>query len=218
MTDRGMATVSSIPKTEGAFGGFETPGSERMAHDRANLKEQPAERAAVLLPLQEGRWRFRTHAKLERKTFAVKLRLPQAMPESPKYDMYYRSYLGWINRMVKSGQIDKTELKNQSEKLLKADLEVRDRIGKFRIVFSRIRGRRECMWETDDKVLADYMRMRINRGDLPEIYEETRPLTLQLDGRDVRVEGMSDADRRVIADFLAKHGAVVKPDVEEDDD
>lgn len=210
----GTTTLEQLRPHEGGQAGFETPSSQGIKADRIGLKE-PELKAAVLAPLADGHYRFRTLPRLERKSFAIKLRLPQAMPESDNYESMYRLYRRWLDRQIAQKKIDKSELRNQTEKLIEADLAVRDAIGKYRIVFTRVRNAREAAFVTDSRVVADYIRMRMRRGDFPEIYEETRPLELRLNGKQIRVQGASEADQRAIADFLAEHSRFIDPDIED---
>lgn len=178
---------------------FNTPASAALRQQRGRGVE--AERLPLVMPaVQPGRVRFRS--KDGRRHVLISLLIPHYHEDSPDFDQAYKAYRRWTKRQIDKGLLSKDELFGQ-KLLIKRELDIIDKIGGYMIRFRPIAGRHECVYETSDPDIADYIRWRIARGDYPDIYEETRDFELVVNGKTIKLRPSSMADQAILANYFA---------------
>lgn len=168
----------------------------------ASQYEGPDEpKQPVALPLVgEQEWRFRT--KPGRASTSMSLRLPIETDDVDENVLRKNKYKRWLDRQIKQGKIDEKE--RGKDGLLKSDKAVFDLLGEYHIKFTgvRVNGRRamEAQYTTTEKVVADYIRGRLEKGEFAnEIYEEVRPVTMSINGQVGRFLPADEATRLAMA-------------------
>ncbi len=137
-----------------------------------------------------------------------------ALRHDPRYRWYVHparknKYKQRLDRWERQGKITKTD--RGKDGLLKADAAVYEAVGAYVLNFQPVRdgkGKRfkQAEFTTDDKVVADYIRARINRGDFPEIVEDVRPVMVEVNGQQIEMMPVSETGRRAVATAAAAAG------------
>jgi hypothetical protein len=178
---------------------FATPVSAALAQQRGKFKDEAAPPLSMPAPGQ-GRVRFRS--KVGRRQVIIPLFRPHVHRDNPEWDTYYKGYRRWLMREEKRGRITK-EMYEPKDKLLHMEIAVMEVIGKYFLRMVPVAGRQECVLETSEPAIADYMRWRISRGDFPYVYEETRNFELVVNGQVIQLKPNSLADQAVLANYFA---------------
>jgi hypothetical protein len=169
----------------------------QAAASEPDVPKQPV----VLKPIGEHQWRFRTMP--GRGSCSVRLDIPVELDDVDDYLKRKNKYKRWLDRQIKQGRIAKEEVGKDG--FLKADKAVFDLLGEYTLFFTPVRapgGRRamEAEYVTKDKLIADYLRGRLNRGDFAgEIYEDVRPMTVEINGQHIQVMPADDNARQAMA-------------------
>jgi hypothetical protein len=166
-------------------------------------------RPIQLVPIPSGAWRFVTKDELAGAT--VTLRLPHLTDDVDDNVRRKNIYKRWLDRMIKQteegrrsvGLIHRTDVGKDG--MLKADKAVFDLTGEYSLSFKPARdkdGRRRKIAEfiTRDKVIADYIRLRLSRGEFAgEIFEDVRPMEVEINGQVISVMPADDNARQAMA-------------------
>lgn len=162
---------------------------------------------AVMSALPVGTWRFVTIPGIG--GTAIRLDLPAETDDRDESVRRKNKYKQRLDRWERQGKIGKAD--RGKDGLLKADLAAYEALGTYVINFQPLRdgtGKRfkQAEFATDDKVVADYIRGRINRGDFPEIVEDVRPVMVEVNGQKIEMMPVSETGRRAVATAAAAAG------------
>jgi hypothetical protein len=162
-----------------------------------------------LAPIAHGEWRFVTVD--GRAGATVTLNLPHLNDDIDDNVKRKNIHKRWVDRKIKQtkegrltvGMIYPTDVGKDG--MLKADKAVFDLLGEYHLVFTPARdldGRRRKIAEfvTRDKVVADYIRLRLSRGEFAgEFFEDVRPMTVEVNGQFIQVMPADDTARQAMA-------------------
>jgi hypothetical protein len=151
---------------------------------------------AVLPLLKPGVYRFRT--KPDHKMTSIKLRVYRELDDEKKNDDGKKRFERWAARLFGGNDIRK------GLKALEMDRRVHERTGEYYIQFTphKDRDKREGFYETEDALVASYIRSRIH--EWPHIYEEIAPMQVLLaDGSTATVVPADDESRAKMAAVAA---------------
>ena len=180
---------------------------ELQRQQQAELEPDEPEAWATLTPLPVGSWRFVTVPGIG--GTSIRLDLPVETDDRDESVNRKNKYKRWLDRQIRSGRIEKSDVGKDG--LLKADSAVFELLGSYTLVFRPVRDatgkrRKQAEYVTTEKVVADYIRARLNRGDFPEIVEDVRPVQVEIDGELVEMMPVTDAGRRRVAMAAAAAG------------
>lgn len=203
--DLGTDHLSSNPNIAPRPGQPFTALAEQLAAQAAADGPEQAKAPAVLPLVAETEWRFRTYP--GRPSASVALRIPIESDDVDDNVKRKNKYKRWLDRQITQGKIDRSEVGKDG--LLKADKAVFDLTGEYHIHFRGVRvgGKRamEAQFTTDKKVIADYLRSRLMKGEFAgEIYEDVRPMTVEIDGQRIQVVPADDTARKAMAAAAAR--------------
>lgn len=184
-----------------------TPISRMMDEERAELRadfinEARTPQPTPLTPLAPGMFRFRTRATALKKRFEIALLIPHVGKDAPGYDDAMERYRRWAQRQMDQKKIPKEEFVGR-DKLLRRDVEVFKHLHDYRMRFSPIRKTRECVYTTDNPVVADYIRWRMSLGHVPQVVEDVRPLLITINGVQYPAQITDEAGQRELAKLVA---------------
>jgi hypothetical protein len=181
-----------------------TEMTDLLAAQAASAEPELLKVPVALKALGAHEWRFRTTP--GRNGASIRLDIPVESDDTDDNLKRKNKYKRWLDRQVKQGRIDKKEVVNKDGFYgLKADKDVYDLTGEYVLIFTPVRqpgGRRamEAQYVTHEKVIADYIRGRLNRGDFAgEIYEEVRPVAVEINGQTVYMMPADDNARQAMA-------------------
>ena len=162
---------------------------------------------AVMTALPVGTWRFVTIPGIG--GTSIRLDLPVETDDRDESVRRKNKYKQRLDRWERQGKIAKTD--RGKDGLLKADQAVFEALGTYNLNFQPVRdgkGKRfkQAEFTTDDPVVADYIRARINRGDFPEIVEDVRPVMVEMNGELVEMMPVTEAGKRRVAMAAAAAG------------
>ena len=168
--------------------------------------DQP-EQWAALAPIPAGTWRFVTVPGIG--NTSIRLDIPVETDDRDQSVIRKNKYKQWLDRQMRQGRIDKSEVGKDG--MLRADKAVYDLVGDYTLNFSPVRDRtgvrrKQAEYVTSEKVVADYIRGRLNRGDFPEITEDIRPMQVMVDGELVEMMPVTEAGKRRVAMAAAAAG------------
>ena len=182
-----------------------------LQRDQINAAEpDEPEPWAVMTPIAPGSYRFVTSPGIG--GTAIRLQIPVETDDRDESVLRKNKYKQWLERQVKQGRIDKSEVVNAKDFYgLKADKAVFDIIGEYSINFTPLRDRggrrrKQAEYVTNEKVVAAYIRGRLNRGDFPEITEDIRPVVVEIDGVPTEMMPVTEAGKRRVAMAAAAAG------------
>ena len=166
---------------------------------------------AVLAPIPAGSWRFVTLPGWASTT--ISLDIPVESDDRDLSIERKNKYKRWLERQIRNGRIAQSEVGKVKDgvAVLEADKAVYDLLGEYHINFLPVRDasgkrRKQAEYVTSEKVVADYIRGRLNRGDFPEIVEDIRPVMVEIDGELTEMMPVSEAGRRRVAMAAAAAG------------
>lgn len=196
----GLDHLSNDPKVAPRPGQPFTEMFDLVREQQAAAEPDESEPWAVMSALPVGTWRFVTIPGIG--GTSIRLDLPVETDDRDLSVNRKNKYKRWLDRQVRSGRIDKSEVGKDGS--LKADQAVYDILGTYSISFQPVRdgtGKRfkQAEFSTDEKVVADYIRARINRGDFPEIVEDVRPVVVEIDGQKIEMMPVNETGRRAVA-------------------
>lgn len=197
----GTDHLSTNPEIAPRAGQPFTEMSDLLAAQAAAAPPEVAKQPVALKPVGDYEWRFRTTP--GRNSTAVRLSIPVETDDADENVKRKNKYKRWLDRQIKQGRIDKSEVGKDG--LLKADKAVFDLTGEYSLIFKPVRqadGRRamEAQLVTKEKLIADYMRGRLTRGDFAgEIYEDVRPVAVEINGQTVYMMPADDTARQAMA-------------------
>jgi hypothetical protein len=178
-----------------------TDMSDLLAAQAGSAEPEQLKTPVALKALADHEWRFRTKPGLNGAT--IRLDIPVESDDTDDNLKRKNKYKRWLDRQVNQKRIDRSEVGKDG--LLKADKAVFDLLGEYNLIFTGVRlpgGRRamEAQYVTKEKVIADYIRGRLNRGDFAgEIYEEVRPVAVEINGQTVYMMPADDNARQAMA-------------------
>jgi len=200
----GLDHLSKDPKVAPRPGQPFTEMYDLLREQQAEAEPDQPEPWAVMAALPAGTWRFVTVPGIG--GTSIRLDLPVETDDRDLSVNRKNIYKRWLERQIRQGRIEKSEIGKDG--LLKADLAVYEAVGTYNLNFVPVRdgkGKRfkQAEFTTDDKVVADYIRARINRGDFPEIVEDVRPVMVEIDGQQIEMMPVSETGRRAVATAAA---------------
>jgi hypothetical protein len=203
--DLGTDHLSTDPSIAPRPGQPFTALAEQLAAQAAADGPEPVISPAALPLVAETDWRFRTYP--GRASATIALRIPVESDDIDDNVKRKNKYKRWLDRQVTQGKIDRSEIGKDG--LLKADKAVFDLTGEYHIHFRPVRvgGKRamEAQYTTDQKVIADYIRSRLMRGEFAgEIYEDVRPMTVEVGGQRIQVMPADETARKAMAAAAAR--------------
>ena len=171
---------------------------------QAALEPDEPEPWAVMTSLPVGTWRFVTIPGIG--GTSIRLDLPVETDDRDESVLRKNKYKQRLDRWERQGRIAKTD--RGKDGLLKADAAVYEALGTYNLNFQAVRdgkGKRfkQAEFTTDDPVVADYIRARINRGDFPEIVEDVRPVVVEVNGQQIEMMPVNETGRRAVATAAA---------------
>jgi hypothetical protein len=178
-----------------------TEMTDLLAAQAASAEPELLKVPVALKALGAHEWRFRTTP--GRNGASIRLDIPVESDDTDDNLKRKNKYKRWLDRQVNQGRIRKDEIGKDG--LLRADKAVFDLLGEYTLIFTPVRqpgGRRamEAQYVTHEKVIADYIRGRLNRGDFAgEIYEEVRPVAVEINGQTVYMMPADDTARQAMA-------------------
>jgi len=186
------------------------PYTEMFDLQRAQINAaEPDEPEAwpVLAPIAAGTWRFVTTPGIG--STSIRLDIPVETDDRDESVLRKNKYKQWLDRQVRQGRIDRKEVGKDG--FLIADKAAFEIVGEYTLNFTPVRDktgrrRKQAEYVTDKKVVADYIRGRLNRGDFPEITEDIRPVTVEIDGELVEMLPVTEAGKRRVAMAAAAAG------------
>ena len=197
-----------LPPGEGDFQGFASPFSQMMAEEREMARPEPVARARQLNALPKGKYRFRTKPEAGRKRFEIPLLIPHIGKEDAAYEQAHERYRRWAQRQKRKNEQDPQQGIPGSEfqtanMILKRDKAVFEELHEYKIKFSPIRRSRECVYVTDNPIIADYIRWRCSLGHFPYVVEDVRPLMVKIGDQEFPVGMLNDEGQRALAKLVA---------------
>lgn len=173
---------------------------DRLAAQAA-ADEPEVPKTPVALPyVDDHEWRFRTYPGLG--SAAIKLNIPVESDDMDDYLLRKNKNKRWLDRKIKQGRYDRTDVGKDG--FLKADKAVFDLLGEYHLNFKPVTkdGKRqmEAQYVTREKVVADYIRGRLANGEFAgEIYEDVRPIEVEVNGQRIRVVPADESARVAMA-------------------
>ena len=183
------------------------PGQAFTALSEMQMAQAAAEEPEVpkapvpLPPVGKHAWRFRTA--VGNSSFQIRLDIPVDSDDRDENVKRINRVKGWTQRQVDKGRFRRDEVGKDG--LLKADQAVHKITGEYTLVFTPVKnkeGRRamEAEYVTSNKVIADYIRNRLNRGDFPGVvYEEVQPVMVEINGKQVLMSPFDETARLAMA-------------------
>ena len=174
---------------------------ERMEASKEQMEEQRLQVVAEGLdqprPLAQlgvpasGVFRFRATV---RKTW-IELRMPQEYGDTDKNVRARKAWENWAKLDPKQGGLG-SDWKNA----VKIDQKIHDKYGIRRLEFTELPGRFECFYETDDPLIATYIRQRMTEPGLYYIFEESKSMMATLpDGTEIEVMPVTREGQMAVA-------------------
>lgn len=163
-----QSIVEEFPQTSSGVASQLKDSLDLMRKQQESLSREQAEGAAPAELYSTAKYVFRTKpvARIARLVHTVDVQ-PEDLEDARSAHLIRR----WNKRHPHKTERDMIE-------------HVYEAVGRT-IVFSRIRGRRECYFETNDPVVAKYLRGFIERGvgDFKNVYEERGTLRIKVGDR-----------------------------------
>lgn len=203
----GFDHLSKDPKIAPRSGQPYTEMYDLLAEQQAAAEPDKSEPWAVMTALPVGTWRFVTVPGIG--GTAIRLDLPAETDDRDESVRRKNKYKQRLDRWERQGKIAKGD--RGKDGLLTADQAVYLALGTYVLNFQPVRdgkGKRfkQAEFTTTDKVVADYIRARINRGDFPEIVEDVRPVMVEVNGQQIEMMPVSETGRRAVATAAAAAG------------
>lgn len=189
-------------RDDGQRANFISPIALMMDEDHGNLRPEASPRARQLGVLPKGKYRFRTKPEAMRKRFEIALLIPHVGKEDPLYEEANKRYRRWADRQIRQKRIPADEFV-KSTLMLKRDQAVFLELHDYRIRFQPIRRSRECVYTTDNPIVADYIRWRIELGHFDFVVEDLRPLMVRIGDQEFPASILDDAGQRALAQLVA---------------
>jgi hypothetical protein len=200
---------------EGGRESFASPYAQMMDEQRAELRPEGMPRARDLGILPKGKFRFRTKPEAGRKRFEIPLLIPHVGKDDALYDDAMQRYRRWAERQKRQNDSDPQHIRGipaeefvKSTMMLKRDQAVFQEIHDYKIKFHPVRRSRECVYTTDNAVVADYIRWRISLGHFPYVVEDVRPLMIRIGDQEFPAKFLDDDGQRALAKLMASGAEV----------
>jgi len=160
----------------------------------ARAAETPAEKPmqpAVLKYVTPDRFRFRTTP--GHRNTAIVLRVPEVTFDLDKNVRLKQNFERWAKRTFGKDFL----------KILKVDGEIAEILGTPIIKFRPLPGKQEATYETGSPEVAAYIRMRIKEPDHSMIYEDVKPMAVDINGETIYVVPADPTSRARMAAHAA---------------
>lgn len=170
---------------------------QQAAEEEPVMPSQPVK----LDPIGAGRWRFRTTPPIG--SFQIRLDIPVESEDRDENIRRTNRMKQWTQRQVDQGRFARSEVGKDG--ILKADRAVFAVTGRYTLAFTPVRTKSnlramESEFVTDQKVIADYIRGRLARGDFAgEVYEDVQPIEIEINGQQVLVAPANETARLAMA-------------------
>jgi len=170
---------------------------QQAAEEEPVMPSQPIN----LDPVGAGRWRFRTVPPIG--SFQIRLDIPVESEDRDENIRRTNRMKQWTQRQVDQGRFARGEVGKDG--ILKADRAVFAAIGRYTLVFTPVRTKSnlramEAEFVTEQKIIADYIRGRLTRGDFAgEVYEDVQPIEIEINGQQVLVAPANETARLAMA-------------------
>jgi len=161
--------------------------AERAAQTPPERKLEPA----ALRYVAPDRFRFRTQPGL--RSTSIVLRVPEVTFDLDKNVRIKKNWERWAKRTFGP----------DFKKVLKVDEVIAEKTGETVIKFRPLPGRMEATYETGDPEIAAYIRMRIQEPAHAMIYEDVKPMAVEINGETVYVVQADPTSRARMAAHAA---------------